>query len=213
MALTLHPPSTTTAGIGPVIRRLIRYGSVSAIATGTTLVLLGLLVLLGWPAVLANVVATAVGTVPSFELNRRWVWDRGRRQSRSFRRQILPYCLLSLAGLVLSTLAVHIAADATIGSGRLLHTVAVETANIGTYGALWLIQFFVCDRILFAAPSESPRVSSHPDDRYPSGRPDGVTAPALPPRRNARPTSSPNELSALSAGTQCGRSEPTVPRR
>jgi putative flippase GtrA len=161
MALTLRPSSTNRPAFGPTIRRLVRYGSVSTIATGTSLSLLGLLVLLGWPAVVANVVATAVGTVPSFELNRRWVWGRGTGQSRSFRHHILPYCLLSLAGLVLSTLAVHIAADATATASRLLHTVAVETANLGTYGALWLIQFIICDRILFAPSSDAHSVSSH----------------------------------------------------
>ena len=65
----------------------------------------------------------------------------------------MPYGLLSLAGLVLSTMAVHIASDATVHSGRLVHTVAVETANVGTYGVLWLLQFVLCDRILFTARS------------------------------------------------------------
>jgi putative flippase GtrA len=129
-------------------RRLVRYGSVSAIATTTSLLILGILVLLGWPAVLANVVATAVGTVPSFELNRRWVWAQDGR--RSLIGQVLPFCLLSFAGLVLSTVAVHIAADATVGSTRLVRTAAVESANVGTYGVLWLVQFFLCDRVLFA---------------------------------------------------------------
>jgi putative flippase GtrA len=129
------------------VRRLVRYGSVSAVSTATTLLLLGLLVLLGWPAVLSNVTATAVGTVPSFELNRRWVWGQG--QNRSIARQVVPYCLLSLAGLVLSTVAVHVASDATGGASRLVHTAAVEAANVGTYGLLWLIQFALCDRVLF----------------------------------------------------------------
>jgi len=165
MALTVQPPSTIRSAISSRVRRLVRYGSVSAISTATSLTLLGLLVLFGWPAVLANVVATSVGTVPSFELNRRWVWGRGPGQSRSFRRQILPYCLLSLAGLVLSSVAVHVAADATTTSSRLLHTVAVESANIGTYGALWVIQFVICDRILFASSSDS----YHPGDPYDAG--------------------------------------------
>jgi putative flippase GtrA len=171
MALTVHPPSMIGPAIGPRIRRLVRYGSVSAISTATSLTLLGLLVLFGWPAVVAHVVATAVGTVPSFELNRRWVWRRGAGQSRSFRRQILPYCLLSLVGLVLSSVAVHVAADATATSSRLLHTVAVESANIGTYGALWLIQFVVCDRILFAPSSDSydPGDAHNPGDSHSAG--------------------------------------------
>ncbi|HSS08396.1 MAG TPA: GtrA family protein, partial [Acidimicrobiales bacterium] len=64
-----------------LILKLIRYATVSAISTAVSLTILGTLVATnattaGW----ANVVATAVGTVPSFELNRRWVWKkRGRR--------------------------------------------------------------------------------------------------------------------------------------
>ncbi len=135
-----------------MVRRFLRYGSVSALSTATSLLVLGLLVLAGWPAVVANLTATAVGTIPSFELNRRWVW--GRRNERSFVHQVLPYCLLSLAGLALSTVAVHVAADATGGSTRLVHTAAVELANLGSYGALWLIQFFLCDRLLFTARAQ-----------------------------------------------------------
>jgi putative flippase GtrA len=145
---------------GPAaIRRFVRYASVSVVSTVTTLSVLGLLVgVAGFPAVWANVVATAVGTVPSFELNRRWVWSHG--GPRSLGRQALPYCALSFAGLVLSTLAVHFAADATVSSTRLVHTGAVELANFGSYGLLWVLQFLLCDRILFksgrsAAPSRN----------------------------------------------------------
>jgi putative flippase GtrA len=64
------------------VQSLVRYASVSAIATTVGLVTLALLVDVGhWPAVWANVVATALGTVPSFELNRRWVWRRDGRRS------------------------------------------------------------------------------------------------------------------------------------
>ena len=66
----------------------------------------GLLVdLFGVDAVLANVLATVVGTVPSFELNRRWVWFD--QSQRSVLRQVTPFCTLSFAGLVISTLTVR----------------------------------------------------------------------------------------------------------
>ena len=87
--------------------QLVRYGAVSVIATGTSLVTLTALVgtrLLA-PAA-ANIVATCVGMVPSFELNRRWVWRRTGRPSLT--RQILPSVVLSLAGLFLSTAAVQL---------------------------------------------------------------------------------------------------------
>jgi len=56
----------------------------------------------GW----SNVVATTVGTVPSFELNRRWVWTK--RGHRSLLPEIAPFCTLSAAGLALSTLIVSV---------------------------------------------------------------------------------------------------------
>ena len=87
------------------MRRLLRYGTVSVIATLTSMAVLGALVASrtvtpGW----ANVVATAVGTVPSFELNRRWVW--GRTGRRSLAAEVGPFALLSFVGLAVSTIAV-----------------------------------------------------------------------------------------------------------
>jgi putative flippase GtrA len=143
------PPNEETRGLrSALIRRFVRYGSVSAISTVISLVTLGILVgALGAPAVLSNVIATAVATGPSFELNRRWVWAH--TGQRSIRRQAVPYFLLSFLGLIVSTLAVHLAADATAHSTRLVHTAAVEIATILSYGVLWLVQFFLCDRLLF----------------------------------------------------------------
>ncbi len=117
------------------IRHFAKYALVSVVATMTSLTTLGLLVgVCGWSSVWANLLATAIGTVPSFELNRRWVWSQRGQKPRL--AQIVPFCALSLAGLLISTLAVHAAGDATSSSGRLVHTAAVEVASIGAYGAL-----------------------------------------------------------------------------
>jgi putative flippase GtrA len=148
------------------LARLLRYGSVSALSTATSLTVLGLLVgVFGVAAIVANIIATAVGTVPSFELNRRWVWSQG--ASRSFRRQILPYCTLSFLGLIISSLAVHFASNATSHSSRAVHTIAVECGNFGAYGALWLFQFVLCDRVLFR--SSTARLPSNDPVLSPSG--------------------------------------------
>jgi putative flippase GtrA len=142
MAITLKGPQRAR------LRHFAKYALVSVVATVTSLTTLGLLVgLCDWSSVGANVLATAIGTIPSFELNRRWVWaQRGQKPRLA---QILPFSVLSLAGLLFSTIAVHLAGDATISSGRLAHTAAVEGANCGTYGTLWIIQFFLCDKVLF----------------------------------------------------------------
>jgi putative flippase GtrA len=137
----------------------LRYCAVSAVSTGTSLTTLGVLVgVAGVDATVANVVATAVGTIPSFELNRRWVWAHHGR--RSIIRQVVPFVALSFAGLVLSTVAVHVAAARTANWSQGWHTVAVEAANVAAYGALWILQFFVLDRLLFAHRDSQEALSS-----------------------------------------------------
>ena len=150
----LTPLSPLCRGpLGPLARRakqLIRYGAVSAVATTASLIVLGVLVATdsatpGW----ANVIATAVGTVPSFELNRRWVW--GRTDRRSVLAEIAPFAVLSFTGLVLSTVAVSAAARWSDGAGfgGTTRTMAVELANVAAFGSLWVAQFFMLDRVLF----------------------------------------------------------------
>jgi putative flippase GtrA len=130
--------------------RLWRYATVSLISTSVTLSLLGLLVYTsalspGW----ANVVATAAGTVPSFELNRRWVWAKNSK--RSWLKEVLPFCVLSFGGLGLSTLAVRLAAAWSAGAGLGPGVVALasQAANLMTFGSLWVVQYFLLDRVLF----------------------------------------------------------------
>jgi putative flippase GtrA len=130
-------PSDETGSRRAALHRLVRYGSVSAISTATSLVILGVLHgVVGMTSVLANVFATVIGTIPSFELNRRWVWSGGGQPIRL--AQVIPFCALSLSGLVLSTLVVHVDSDHTINWTRLKHTTAVELANVGTFGVLWV---------------------------------------------------------------------------
>jgi putative flippase GtrA len=132
------------------LRQWLRYGTVSIVATVTSMTVLGVLVTASaMPAGLANVIATAVGTVPSFELNRRWVWRKTGR--RSLRGEVGPFWVLSFAGLALSTLTVSLAAAwaAHAGVSDTMRTVVIEVANVAVFGSLWIAQFLVLDRILF----------------------------------------------------------------
>jgi putative flippase GtrA len=132
------------------LRQLLRYGTVSIIATVTSMTVLGVLVTTtAIPAGIANVIATAVGTVPSFELNRRWVWRKTGK--RSLRGEVGPFWVLSFAGLALSTLTVSLAAAwaAHAGVTGTTRTVVIEVANVAAFGSLWIAQFLILDRILF----------------------------------------------------------------
>ena len=138
-------------------RQWVRYGTVSVISTLVSLSVLGFLVFTGavgagW----ANVLATAVGTVPSFELNRRWVW--GKTGRRSLRTEIGPFCFLSFTGLGLSTLAVSLVARwaAAAGFDAAMRTLLVELANVGAFGSLWIAQFLILDRLTFRPAGPEP---------------------------------------------------------
>lgn len=168
------------AGLRQRFRQLLRYGSVSVVATATSLVVLAVLVSTGAVgAAGANVVATTVGMVPSFELNRRWVW--GVRGRPSLRRQVVPFVALSSFGLVLSTAAVAIAATVADRSGwsTSTTTAVVLAANLAAFGTVWLAQFVVLDRILFRDRGGKDPASVGVGSCVPS--PDSSITPPAPP--------------------------------
>ncbi|HXW79506.1 MAG TPA: hypothetical protein VEJ84_08405, partial [Acidimicrobiales bacterium] len=79
----------------------------------------------------------------------------------------VPFCALSFSGLGLSTLMVSLAAgwstSAGLGSGAT--ALISQAANLATFGALWVVQFFLLDRVLFgrrSAPAEGTASISGP---------------------------------------------------
>ena len=151
------------ARFGRHVAQLVRYAAVSAISTSVSLTILGTLVATravtaGW----ANVIATAVATVPSFELNRRWVWAKHGR--RSLRKEAAPYFALTFAGLGLSTLAVSTATGAATAHhlGTAGRTVVAMCANLTGFGTVWIVQYVILDRVLFRRHADVPIASPEP---------------------------------------------------
>ncbi|KIE51878.1 MAG: hypothetical protein MB55_09235 [marine actinobacterium MedAcidi-G3] len=99
------------------------------------------LVIVGWPALVANVFSVTVGAVPAYLLNRSWVW--GRNDSHSVRDEILPFWLYSVVGLALSSAFVTFA-DLWWDS-----TVMVMAGNLTGFGILWVGKFFMLEKFLF----------------------------------------------------------------
>lgn len=132
-----------------LLRSLSVGGFTTVLSLGTLAVLTGFS---GVPAAFANVLATALGTVPSYLLNRRWVWARSGRGD--LRREVLPFWAISQSGLVLSTLAVAGAdrvATAADWSGA-VRSLALVCTNGATFAGLFLAQFLLLDRVLFGRP-------------------------------------------------------------
>ena len=138
--------------LGPVHRigRLVRSLAVSGVTSVLSLAILaGLIRFDVTSPARANVISAVAGIGPSFALNRRWAWKRSGRGHVA--REVVPFWTYALISLVLSTIAVERAAawaDAVaLPPGR--RTLVVLIANVATYGALWIGQFMLLDRVLF----------------------------------------------------------------
>jgi putative flippase GtrA len=148
--LDLSPDVSARPGL---VGRLTRCMSVSVITTVISLtVIVFATAVLGIGAAIANVVATSVATIPSYSLNRRWTW--GRRDRSDPWREVLPFWVLAFCGLALSTATVGIADSwaSNLHLAPTVHTVSILIGHLSGFGVLWVLQFVLLDRVLFAAP-------------------------------------------------------------
>lgn len=135
-------------------RKPLRYAMVSVVAVGVSqLVLITCNGLLGWSAAPSNLMAVSIGAIPSYVLNRAWVW--GRRGPNQFWREVVPFWAFALFGLAFSTFLVHLAASWNDT------TVVVSLANLSAFGLLWVAKYLFLDALLFSVPAdESATVAS-----------------------------------------------------
>ena len=76
----------------------------------------------------------------------------GQAGSSDLWREVVPFWAMSFAGLALSTVTVGIA-DRWAAHAHVvgvLHTGAVLVGHLGGFGLLWVVQFVVLDRVVFA---------------------------------------------------------------
>ena len=136
-----------------LIGRLSRCVGVSAITTTISLTIIVLATTtLGMAPIGANAVATAVATVPSYSLNRRWTWRL--RDRIDPWREVVPFWLLSFCGLALSTVTVGMA-DSWASHRQLapvVHTTTTLVGHLAGFGLVWAVQFVLLDRVLFMRP-------------------------------------------------------------
>jgi putative flippase GtrA len=85
-------------------------------------------------------------------LNRTWTWAK--RGPTDLWREVVRFWALAFAGLLLSTIFVALTDPwmTQLHAGLLLHTSAVIGAHLSGFGALWIIQFVLLDRLLFREP-------------------------------------------------------------
>ncbi len=133
-------------------RRFVFYAMVSGVATVITQVALAVLHgLVGWRASVSNIVAVGIATPVSYYMNRAWVWQKRGRSNLT--KEVAPFWAFSFAGLLLSTLLVGLVAmwqDLPMGQRpTAFQQLQINAANALGFGILWMVQFFVLDKISF----------------------------------------------------------------
>jgi putative flippase GtrA len=153
--------------------KLWRYCSVSVISTLLTNTLLFLfydVITLG-TAMECNIIATCITTAPAYYLNRNWTW---RKSGKSHVwKEIVPFWVISFLSLVLSTIAVGIAAHNAdhVSHAKTVRSLLVVGANLFTYGSIWVLKFVLFNKYLF----------THENGHTAPGAPDGTDASAAQP--------------------------------
>jgi putative flippase GtrA len=93
----------------------------------------------GWPGGLANAFAATVALFPAYLLTRSWVWSVS--GSHSVRREVVPFFILALLGLVVSS-ATSEMAERMFGAG-----LWVNVGSLIGYVGVWVLKFFILERI------------------------------------------------------------------
>ncbi|MGH9122434.1 MAG: GtrA family protein, partial [Acidimicrobiales bacterium] len=128
----------------------IRYSLVSVVSVVVSVAFLVLFDgLFGWSGVVSSTLATAIATVPSYELNRRWVWKKGGKSHLG--KEVLPFWVLTFIGWALSTYAVKLTEDFANGHhfSHPLRTAVIVVVYVGSFGVVWVAKFIVCNKVLF----------------------------------------------------------------
>src|ERR1035437_5455729 len=139
----------------PEAKQLIRYTMVSVISTVVSLGTLALVfgVFHFWGEVGSTVFANAVATVPSYYLNRGWVWGKNGRSH--LMKEIVPFWAMSAIGIVVSifgaAIARHLGIDHHLAH---LQQLVVLFANVMSFGICWVLKFLVFNRLFKVHPLE-----------------------------------------------------------
>jgi putative flippase GtrA len=132
-------------------RKLTRYAMVSVVAVpvGELSIVVGVHVLAltaGWAGVFGN----CMGAIPSYYLNRTWVWGKGGRSHVV--KEVLPFWGVTLVGIAFAGWFVHLGGNFSTdhkitGASR---TLILLGSNLFAFGILWVGKYILFNKVLFA---------------------------------------------------------------
>jgi putative flippase GtrA len=130
-------------------RKIIRFTSVSVISTvvsnGVLFIVYGTKLIKN--EIDATLFGNLVATLPSYNLNRRWTW--GKSGKSHWRREILPFWIMSGLGIGFSAFGGAWAKDVVHSHHwhHLLNTMLLMGFNLGSFAIFWVLKMMVFNRI------------------------------------------------------------------
>jgi putative flippase GtrA len=102
----------------------------------------------------STVFANVVATVPSYFLNRQWVWGKGGRSH--VMKEIVPFWVMSALGIAVSiggaAVARHIGIEHHLSHFQ--QTLVVLVANLISFGLFWVAKYMLYNRLFHIHPVE-----------------------------------------------------------
>ncbi|MDA8025139.1 MAG: GtrA family protein [Actinomycetota bacterium] len=132
-------------------KKAIRYSLTSVISAVVSQVAFFLLYgVLAVSSKTSSIAATLLGAIPSYILNRYWAF--GKKAKNSFWREIFPYFVMAVIGLVFSTWSSDFADShkTIVGTSHLAQVILVDGAYFGSFAILWVAKYIFLKRILFS---------------------------------------------------------------
>jgi putative flippase GtrA len=139
---------------GPLLARLkaehgakaLRYCGVSAVNVLTGVSTMAFFHgVLHWSGVSSNLMAWSVSTAPAYLLSRAWVWQQS--GSHRLSGEVVPFWVMALAGLLLSTFVVNLVDQRTD------RTSLVLVALLAAYGVVWVAKYVILDKVMWQRPT------------------------------------------------------------
>jgi putative flippase GtrA len=135
-------------------KKLIRFTAASGITT--TVSLSTILIVYGFHIISGILSATLFGNIvailPSYYLTRVWAW--GKRGKSHWRKEVLPYWLMSFAGIAFSLIGATWV-KGIVHSHDLDHsvnTLLVAGMNLVSFAVFWVLKILLFNRIFHTHP-------------------------------------------------------------
>jgi putative flippase GtrA len=141
--MDLEALSARFEALPPTIQKLFKYSVASGTGVVVDVTVLAFCsAVLGFPEMTAHLIAVFTSSVPNYLINRRWTWQQSGKNR--LWGEVVPFWVMSVMGLILSTAFVAYATDRWPDN-----TLAAIVANLSGFGTLWILKFLVLDRLMW----------------------------------------------------------------